>query len=1249
METFLLNLLKTSLLGSLAILAMLVLKPLWRERYRAKTRCWLWLALAAFLLLPVDFSVKNAPVQAAPPKDYTLFVGTDKTAIQSTDNLFGDMAEKSGQSPAQVRDTIIQRPVTNPEQKTTRYIPVTTILFYGYLAGAAAFLLYQGVSYALFRRTVRRWKRDVSRADYAAMLSDTARDLGVSAPEMIVCEAISTPAVTGLLRPRLLLPHERYDVQELRYILRHELCHLKRRDMLLKLVLLAANAMHWFNPVVYLMLRQADEDIELACDSAATDGLELPERAAYSRTLLAAVQSSVRALPATTCFGGTVERLKRRITNVLGAQKKRGLGVVALVLALTLTAGCAISWGERAQKNDDPFADKSYTVDILLYEAPAFTDGFTDGTYPSFRTTTNTAGEKYVTLCDAWGSTSIYGPMEEYTLEKQSFYALFGSTKASPVDDLIQNNKSAWSGHCEEASDGQPNQVYLLKQKDGSVYLGLAGDYEEDGSELFCSVFRLNEQVNPIYASMDDYAAACVEDLKKGTMTYSVSENNDYASRSIEDTVADVRVTQLEQADSLGNLSPDGTVLELWYFQYEMKPTNEAGMQIDVIGGQELTDDGYLNENWTHYLTVLHYTYGEKTGYQVIGTYTGNDGLWYNGCSYSGEEKYYLHDFYVDYAGLDLPKMFIPDLLNDTAADGYGRANQCEARLISGDGSYYFYAPITAWACNPGTEFWYSRYDTGSYFNAKKLEQSLDEAKAEWESTGAKAEKTDAGWRFVTHEGMSNTIVTLFDAPDGTCYEVTTHWTFDGSTEENQWGWNRDRAVEGEAVILQAMVNSFRTSKILFTDGSPNGSESSDPAPDDTAFQADLQLASNGGASWLSLNTDGMAVGGHDPKDSAPTVLLDTCDYKEYDPSESSPSGSAVPPGGGNPLALCLSLSNSARFTFYEGSDFMLYQHGDTRYYKVSSYGDYATIFDAMLAWYNKTPDKEATFESDLVLASNAATVDILAFCPASGESGSHAPLLTGYSVALDSYEYKPIDKPKNLDGLDSVELWPHNAQATCLIFYKGTNTVKYVSGKSERYYRAVGDFSIVDNDGRTLYDLMRVWYDTAEYSDMLTSDVRAQSKSFSWQEAAQNWANAYYGTQKEVTSGSIYKFTWLNVTVNPAEETTQAKRKAGEIDDNTYCFAVRVEFTAESANALQSAMAGNTVKCENPAAPKDAYEFYRCCTIQLRDDGRWYGTELGTGWLCAIPKKEGLPPPFFAVFQRRAGKSTGTSQRYVV
>lgn len=973
METFLLNLLKTSLLGSLAILAMLVLKPLWRERYRAKTRCWLWLALAAFLLLPVDFSVKNAPVQAAPPKDYTLFVGTDKTAIQSTDNLFGDMAEKSGQSPAAVRDTIIQRPVTNPEQKTTRYIPVTTILFYGYLAGAAAFLLYQGVSYALFRRTVRRWKRDVSRADYAAMLSDTARDLGVSAPEMIVCEAISTPAVTGLLRPRLLLPHERYDVQELRYILRHELCHLKRRDMLLKLVLLAANAMHWFNPVVYLMLRQADEDIELACDSAATDGLELPERAAYSRTLLAAVQSSVRALPATTCFGGTVERLKRRITNVLGAQKKRGLGVVALVLALTLTAGCAVSWGNKNELSD-PFG-KSYTIADIVYIGVEPDDTFRENAANAelllrsdAQSITLTWTDHYKWDCTAAGS---------FEMTEENFDRYFDGSAFEAADNpagwqesdmsaakLRRENANTWCFTTSSPPDGLTDYLCLLQQKDGTLYLamGYYPDSKQTAPHCFHTLFRLAEKAVPIYASMDDYAAACVEDLKKGTMTYSVSENNEYASRSIEDTVADVRVTQLEFADSLGNLSPDGTVLELWYFQYEMKPTNEAGVEIEPVGGQYVTDDGYLRESWTHYLTVLRYTYGEKTGYQVIGTYTGNDGLWYDGCNYSGEEKYYLHDFYIDYAGLDLPKMFIPNLLN-AATDGYGRANQCEARLISGDGSYYFYAPITAWACNPGTEFWYSRYDTGSYFNAKKLEQSLDEAKAEWESTGAKAEKTDAGWRFVTHEGMSNTIVTLFDAPDGTCYEVTTHWTFDGSTEENQWGWNRDRAVESEAEVLRAMVRSFTVNW--------DADAAADPALDDSDFQADLQLASNGGAAWMFLYRDNAAITDRDMLNVTPTVRLDECSYALL-------HDKFTPADGARSLTLWLSNNDSSHLAFFEGTDIMLYQRDDAYYYKVSDYGDYATLYDAMLAWFNSAQSGTEPSDASSATTTNAVSRDSL-------------------------------------------------------------------------------------------------------------------------------------------------------------------------------------------------------------------------------------------------------------------------------
>ena len=1094
MEQFLLNLLKTSLLGALAILLMLVSKPLWRERYRAKARCWLWLALAAFLLFPVDFSVKDAPVQAAPPQDYTLFVGTDKTAIQSTDNLFGDMAEKSGQTSTQVRDSIIARPVTDPAQKATRYIPVTTILFYGYLAGAAAFLLCQGVSYVRFRRTVRRWRSGVTRGDYRALLQDTARSLNVTAPEMFVCEAISTPAVTGLFRPTLLLPHEGYDLNDLRYILRHELCHLKRRDMLLKLVLLAANAMHWFNPVVYLMLRQADEDIELACDSAATDGLDRAERAAYSRTLLAAVQSHVRALPATTCFGGTVERLKRRITNVLGAQKKRGLGVVALVLALTLTAGCAVGWGERGRKNDDPFDGSRYNPVFVTGNAeltigknfrPLYYVSDESGTY--FRLSRE-GGVNTVTMIYDGGETA-FAPMESVTLTQENF----DGTLLPDLDALRGDNKAAWRAQLPDNFDDQdpeaaPNLAFLLKQEDGTLYLCIG--YHFDGGDAFPGdtdrirwVYRLEKGDDTLYPSMDDYAAACVAELKKGTMSYCTSEDGNYASQVAEDTVADVRVTRLELGDSLEGLSPEGTALELWYFNYEMKPTNEAGHPIEPIGGQVVTDDGYLNENWTHYLTVLHYTSGEQTGYQIIGTTMSNDGLFYNGCGYSGEEKAYLHDFYVDYAGLNEPKMFIPNLLN-AATDGYGRANQCEAQLVAGDG-YYYYVPITAWARSSDAEFWYSRYDTGSYFSVKKLSQSLAAAKAEWESTGAKAEKTDTGWRFVTNEGMSSTVITLFDAPDNTCYEVEIHWSFDGSTAENEWGWNRDRAVEGEAEVLRAMVKRFTVTAAI----QPTQNDA------DSALDAALkQLGDTSGEVTLSLSVNGT-------------------DSSIYD-------GSTV--------------TNRAYF---------------------------ARKLSESLVWREANDSAAPSAQNCILLIT--ADGGVLTFC-----------------------ESQPM------------HLWLTTPDGAAYCF------------KTDSY----DELSIVDGDGRTLYNMMRLWYDEAEY-DALLRDVKPQPKSFSWQEAAQHWADAYYGAHTKAASGSSFKYTWVKALITPAEDTTKAMREWGEIDENTYCFYVEVQFTPESETALYYAMAGNTVECTDPSAPKDAYESYRCCTIQLRDDGRWYGTELGTGW----------------------------------
>ena len=327
--------------------------------------------------------------------------------------------------------------------------------------------------------------------------------------------------------------------------------------------------------------------------------------------------------------------------------------------------------------------------------------------------------------------------------------------------------------------------------------------------------------------------------------------------------------------------------------------------------------------------------------------------------------KYYLHDFYVDYAGLDLPKMYIPNLVDGLVEDGYGHGNSVEGRLISGNGNYSFYAPISGWTYKPDAEYaeyWYSSYNTGSYFSVTEVDHSLYDEKLEWESAGYTAEWIDESCRFVTHEGMSNTVVTLFNGPNNTCYIVEIHWLFDGSTEENQWGWNRDRAVEEEAVILQAMVNSFRTSKILPT---------MDPVLDDPAFKADLQLATNGGASWMYLSKNSAAVSDCNMRNVTPTVKLDECSYallnEEFTPDD-----------GKQTLTLWLSNNDSSHLAFYESTNVMLYQRDDARYYKVSNFGDYATLYDAMLAWFNSAQSGTEPSDASSTTTTNAVSRDSL-------------------------------------------------------------------------------------------------------------------------------------------------------------------------------------------------------------------------------------------------------------------------------
>ena len=88
-------------------------------------------------------------------------------------------------------------------------------------------------------------------------------------PKICTTESRRAPLTFGIFRPTVLLPDDLQAGQvQFQLVLAHELAHIRRKDCLRKLLLAACLCLYWWNPLVWLMVRLANRDMELACDEA---------------------------------------------------------------------------------------------------------------------------------------------------------------------------------------------------------------------------------------------------------------------------------------------------------------------------------------------------------------------------------------------------------------------------------------------------------------------------------------------------------------------------------------------------------------------------------------------------------------------------------------------------------------------------------------------------------------------------------------------------------------------------------------------------------------------------------------------------------------------------------------------------------------------------------------------------------------------------------------------------------------------
>ena len=337
-EKLLNNLMQIGLTVSLAALVPLILRRLMKKRYPA---CLVWALLALRLLVPVQLTLPQAPVQVMPRTNYV---------VQSNQTAFRQAGLPVAQNPARWVTGTQAQMLSAADTGTVKTVDITDILLTLWLAGVISCILWQGIGYYRLIRSLKGKSRSVERADLHTILQEQCADLVIDREiPLRVSSAADCPMLAGFIHPTLYLPDERISRTDAAFIFRHELTHYKHGDLWLKLLLLAARCLHWFNPLVHLIARFAQEDIEAACDDAVVRGQDGAYRRAYGETILrSAIAQAQKRKALVSCFGDDKKTLMRRFEGLFDKSvKKRGVALVVMIALLVGSLGCVVAVGEK--------------------------------------------------------------------------------------------------------------------------------------------------------------------------------------------------------------------------------------------------------------------------------------------------------------------------------------------------------------------------------------------------------------------------------------------------------------------------------------------------------------------------------------------------------------------------------------------------------------------------------------------------------------------------------------------------------------------------------------------------------------------------------------------------------------------------------------------------------------------------------------------------------------------------------------
>ena len=336
-------LLITSLAGSALAVVISLLRPVTKKIFGYSWHYYIWLCVLFVMLMPVRFSVNTMPA----PNTATQTIQTQQTVVseqpETTENIVQTAPTQKPQL-LQKATVIWDRIIYNR----------MNILAYVWLIGAIALMLLNVARYIRLNIKIRKTGEVIFCPETEAY---TDRKINVR-----VWENVASPFMTGIFRPTLILPKTELSGEQLDNILRHEMTHFKRHDILYKWFAEFVKCVHWFNPMAWYVSKQIASECEISCDMAVTKNMTGSEEMSYINTILSLLPTGKsKQLPLTTQMASSKKFLKRRFVMIKNKKTtSRFMSVISAVIAVVMLSTTVFASGILSDLTTD-----DYTIEIL--------------------------------------------------------------------------------------------------------------------------------------------------------------------------------------------------------------------------------------------------------------------------------------------------------------------------------------------------------------------------------------------------------------------------------------------------------------------------------------------------------------------------------------------------------------------------------------------------------------------------------------------------------------------------------------------------------------------------------------------------------------------------------------------------------------------------------------------------------------------------------------------------------------------